>query len=28
MKTISITVSWSEANNAARSVTLQTILSQ
>jgi type IV pilus assembly protein PilV len=28
MKTISITVSWNEANNAARSVTLQTILSQ
>jgi prepilin-type N-terminal cleavage/methylation domain-containing protein len=28
MKTISVTVSWNEANNAARSVTLQTILSQ
>jgi type IV pilus assembly protein PilV len=28
MKTVSITVSWNEANNAARSVTLQTILSQ
>jgi len=28
MKTISIMVSWNEANNAARSVTLQTILSQ
>jgi type IV pilus assembly protein PilV len=28
MKTISITVSWNEANNAASSVTLQTILSQ
>jgi type IV pilus assembly protein PilV len=28
MKTISVTVSWSEANNAARSVTLQTIVSQ
>jgi type IV pilus assembly protein PilV len=28
MKTISVTVSWNEANNASRSVTLQTILSQ
>jgi type IV pilus assembly protein PilV len=28
MKTVSITVSWNEANNAARSVTLQTIISQ
>jgi type IV pilus assembly protein PilV len=28
MKTISVKVSWSEANNAARSVTLQTIVSQ
>jgi prepilin-type N-terminal cleavage/methylation domain-containing protein len=28
MKTISVTVSWNEAGNAARSVTLQTILSQ
>lgn len=28
MKTISVTVSWNEANNAARSVTFQTILSQ
>ena len=28
MKTVSVTVSWNEANNAARSVTLQTILSQ
>jgi type IV pilus assembly protein PilV len=28
MKTISVTVSWNEANNAARSVSLQTILAQ
>jgi type IV pilus assembly protein PilV len=28
MKTVSVTVSWNEANNAARSVTLQTILAQ
>jgi len=28
MKTISVTVSWNEAGNTARSVTLQTILSQ
>ena len=28
MKTISVTVNWTEANNAARSVTLQTILAQ
>jgi type IV pilus assembly protein PilV len=28
MKTVSVTVSWNEANNAARFVTLQTILSQ
>jgi general secretion pathway protein I len=28
MKTVSVTVSWNEANNAARSLTLQTILSQ
>ena len=28
MKTVSVTVSWNEANNAARTVTLQTILSQ
>jgi prepilin-type N-terminal cleavage/methylation domain-containing protein len=28
MKTVSITVSWNEANNATRTVTLQTILSQ
>jgi type IV pilus assembly protein PilV len=28
MKTISVTVSWSETNNAARSVSLQTILAQ
>ena len=28
MKTISVTVTWNEANNAARSVSLQTILAQ
>ena len=28
MKTISVTVSWAESNNAARSVSLQTILAQ
>lgn len=28
MKTITVTVSWSEANNASRSVTLQTTLAQ
>ena len=28
MKTISVTVSWAETNNAARSVSLQTILAQ
>jgi type IV pilus assembly protein PilV len=28
MKTVSVTVNWNEANNAARSVTLQTILAQ
>ena len=28
MKTITVTVSWSEANNASRSVTLATILAQ
>jgi type IV pilus assembly protein PilV len=28
MKTITVTVSWSEANSVSRSVTLQTILSQ
>jgi type IV pilus assembly protein PilV len=28
MKTISVTVTWTEANNAARSVSLQTILAQ
>ena len=28
MKTISVTVAWNEANNAARSVSLQTILAQ
>jgi len=28
MKTISVTVSWYEANNASRSVTLQTILAE
>lgn len=28
MKTISVVVSWNEANNAARTVTLQTILAQ
>jgi type IV pilus assembly protein PilV len=28
MKTLSVTVNWNEANNAARSVTLQTILAQ
>jgi len=28
MKTISVTVTWNEANNAARSVALQTILAQ
>jgi type IV pilus assembly protein PilV len=28
MRTISVTVSWAETNNAARSVTLQTILAQ
>ena len=28
MKTISVTVTWAESNNASRSVTLQTILAQ
>jgi type IV pilus assembly protein PilV len=28
MKTVSVTVTWTEANNAARSVSLQTILAQ
>jgi Tfp pilus assembly protein PilV len=28
MKTISVTVTWTETNNAARSVSLQTILAQ
>ncbi len=28
MKTVSVTVNWNEANNAARSVTLETILAQ
>lgn len=28
MKTVTVTVNWNEANNAARSVTLQTILAQ
>ena len=28
MKTISVTVTWAESNNAARSVSLQTILAQ
>jgi prepilin-type N-terminal cleavage/methylation domain-containing protein len=28
MKTVSVTVTWNEANNAARSVSLQTILAQ
>ena len=28
MKTISVTVSWTEANNTARSINLQTILAQ
>jgi len=28
MKTISVTVSWTESNNTARSVTLQTILAE
>jgi hypothetical protein len=28
MKTISVTVTWNEANNAARSVALQTVLAQ
>ena len=28
MKTISVTVTWAEANNAARSVSLQTIVAQ
>ena len=28
MKTVSVTVSWNETNNAARSVSLQTILAQ
>ncbi len=28
LKTVSVTVSWNEANNAARSVNLQTILAQ
>jgi len=28
MKTITVTITWNEANNAARSVTLETILAQ
>jgi prepilin-type N-terminal cleavage/methylation domain-containing protein len=28
LKTVTVTVSWTEANNASRSVTLQTILAQ
>jgi hypothetical protein len=28
MKTVSVSVTWTEANNAARSVSLQTILAQ
>jgi len=28
MKTVSVTVSWTESNNTARSVNLQTILAE